>query len=79
MRRKEKAVTWKEIMEEVRNNPLTEEEAQLMSSEELFDEEEFLQEIAIIDSIAEQYAEEKDKSKVRFLIDEALEKKKIVA
>ena len=67
------------IMEEVKNNPiLTEEEAQPMSLEEMFDEEDFLEEIAIIDRIAEQYSEEKDKSKVKALIDEALEKRRLL-
>lgn len=67
------------ILEEAKRNPiLSLEESQPMSSEELFDEEDFLQEIAIIDSIAEQYAEEKDKSKVRSLINEALEKRRVL-
>ena len=68
------------IMEEVRNNPiLTEEESQPMTSEEMFDEEDFLQEIAIIDKIAEQYSEEMDKTKVKALINEALEKRRLLS
>ena len=66
------------IMEEVKNNPILTEEAQPMSLEEMFDEEDFLEEIAIIDRIAEQYSEEKDKSKVKALIDEALEKRRLL-
>ena len=63
-----------QIMEEVRNNPiLSEEECVPMSEEEMFDEEDLLKEIAIIDSIAENYSAEKDKTKVKNIIDNALE------
>ena len=63
-----------QIMEEVRNNPiLSEEECVPMSEEEMFDEEDFLEEITIIDRIAANYSAEKDKTKVKNIIDQALE------
>lgn len=63
-----------QIMEEVRNNPiLSEGECVPMSEEEMFDEEDFLEEMAIINSIVENYSEEKDKTKLKNIIDETLE------
>ena len=82
MKNNKKKSMYEEIMEEVRNNPiLTEEESQSIDLDEVVDElfdKEFLEEISIIDNMAQQYSEEKDKIKVKALIDEAIKKNKLL-